>query len=322
MALVRIVKNWDFPDLLRQTPHELGEWEGITFTLDPVEECDYLIFLNNQMEEAIRAKCPVENVWAIMQEPYMKGHTDWMAEKHDHFAKVFTHSPPSHDPKYIPSHPALPWHVNKTYDQLLSMPIPDKTRPISWVVGNANDLPGHFKRLSFLRCIQQDKSIDIDLFGRAVVPIEDKWDGLAPYKYSLAIENTSTADYWTEKIADCFLSWTVPIYFGCNNIADYFPPESYIIIDINNRQKALEKVKKMIAEDQWEKRLPALQEARNLVLNRYQLFPFLAELIKAAPATTEEKTRVTIPPYKKSLKASLYGLRYKIVKKINTFSFN
>ena len=52
------------------------------------------------------------------------------------------------------------------------------------------NIPGHIKRRSFLQFIQNNASIDIDLFGRAVRAIEDKWDGLAPYKYSLAIENS------------------------------------------------------------------------------------------------------------------------------------
>ncbi len=320
MTLVRIVKNWGFPDLLRQTPGQQGEWEGITFTLEPVKECDYLVFLNNQMEQTVSATCPRENVWAIMQEPYMKGHSDWMAERHEYFSKVFTHTPPSNKKKYVPSHPALPWHVNKTYDELLSMSVPEKKRTASWIVGNANDLPGHLKRLTFLKNIQHDSSLSIDLYGRAIIPIEDKWDGLAPYKYSLAVENTSTDDYWTEKIADCFLSWTVPIYYGCNNIENYFPKDSFIWIDINNPKEAIRKIKKIITKDTWEKRLPALQEARNLVLNRYQLFPFLTEIIRSEPTTVpKEKTRIVIPPYKKSFKASLYGLRHKMMKKINNF---
>jgi len=129
-------------------------------------------------------------------------------------------------------------------------------------VGNAGDLPGHRKRWAFLEHIQQNGSLDIDLFGRAVQFIEDKWDGLAPYKYSLAIENSSSPDYWTEKIADCFLSWSVPIYYGCTNLEDYFPSDSFIRISIDPPAKGLESVKTILERDNWEKRIPALKEAR------------------------------------------------------------
>ncbi|MCX7887719.1 MAG: hypothetical protein N3B01_10785, partial [Verrucomicrobiae bacterium] len=67
--LVRIAKDWDLPDLFRQTPGGKGIWENIQFTTDPVEECDALIVLNNRLKQAIRTSCPDGRVWAIMQEP-------------------------------------------------------------------------------------------------------------------------------------------------------------------------------------------------------------------------------------------------------------
>jgi hypothetical protein len=181
-------------------------------------------------------------------------------------------------------------------------------------VGNAGDLPGHRKRWAFLEYIQQDGSLDIDLFGRAVQFIEDKWDGLAPYKYSLAIENSSSPDYWTEKIADCFLSWSVPIYYGCTNLADYFPKGSFIRINIDSPREAFESVKTILERDNWEKRLPALKEARNRVLHRYQLFPHLSRLIEVEPEKDLKSVDVVISAYRRSKKASLYHLQYKILK--------
>ena len=204
--------------------------------------------------------------------------------------------------------------MNKTFDQLVALEMPSKPKTLSWVVGNARDLPGHGKRLAFLAYIQRKGSLDIDLFGRAVQFIEDKWDGLAPYKYSLAIENSSSPDYWTEKIADCFLSWSVPIYYGCTNLEDYFPSGSFIRIPIDSPGEAFESVKTIIKRDNWEKRLPALKEARDLVLHRYQLFPHLSRLVQAQPQRDLKPAEVVLSAYRRSKKASLYHLKYKIVK--------
>ena len=315
MTLVRILKDWDWPDLLRQTPGFKGEWDGIQFTLDPAEECDYLIMLNNRMKEDFTVKCPPKNIWALMQEPYLRGHNDWMVERHEKFYKVFTHHLPSKDPKYVVSHPAIPWHVNKTFDQLSSSKVPEKLKTISWIVGDATDLPGHIKRLSFLRFLQGEDTLDIDLFGRAVQYIENKWDGLAPYRYSLAIENSSSNDYWTEKLADCFLAWSIPFYYGCTNLEDYFPEESFIRIDINDHKKALEKIKAITEADDWNKRIPAIKEARNLVLYEYQLFPHLVKLIHRNPEPSASKEIITISAYKKSASAVFYRFFYKIRKR-------
>ncbi len=317
MITVGIAKDWDWPDLLRQTPGGKGVWDGIRFILQPEPTCDYLVVLNNKMKVETRAQCPPENVWCLMQEPYMKGHTDWLVERLEPYSRVLTHHPLPDQPKFTVSHPAIPWHVNKTFDELSALEMPRKPKALSWVVGNARDLPGHRKRLALLEYIQQNGSLKIDLFGRAVQFIEDKWDGLAPYKYSLAIENSSSPDYWTEKIADCFLSWSVPIYYGCTNLEDYFPPASFIRIDIGSPEKAFESVKTAIDRDNWEKRLPALTEARNRVLNRYQLFPHLSRLLAAQPQKDLKRPQIVLPAYRRSKKASLNHFIYKISKMMN-----
>lgn len=40
--------------------------------------------------------------------------------------------------------------------------------------------------------------------------------------FHIAIENTSINNYFSEKLLDCFRTYTIPIYYGCPNIADYF----------------------------------------------------------------------------------------------------
>ncbi|MDD5775814.1 MAG: glycosyltransferase family 10 [Candidatus Omnitrophica bacterium] len=314
MTLVRIVKDWDWPDLLRQTPGQKGVWNGIRFTLEEREECDYLVMLNNRMKTRTKVTCPPQNIWVLMQEPYEKGFSDWMVEGHDRFSKVLTHHIPADDPKYVTSHPAIPWHVNRTFDQLTSCPVPGKVKSLSWVIGDAMDLPGHLRRWSFLEAIRR-VSLPIDVFGKKIHYLEDKWDGLAPYRYALAIENNSGPDMWTEKLADCFLTWTLPFYYGCTNLEDYFPEESFVRIDITQPEAGLEKIRAVMAEDVWEKRLPALEEARNLVLHRYQIFPHLAKLISAFPEGSAEKMNVTIPPYRRSAEALWRRTGYKLKKK-------
>lgn len=59
--------------------------------------------------------------------------------------------------------------------------------------------------------------------------------------FHIAIESTSIHNYFSEKLLDCFQSRTVPIYYGCCNIADYFNPKGILqaysledIISISN----------------------------------------------------------------------------------------
>ncbi|MEL6845619.1 MAG: glycosyltransferase family 10, partial [Bacteroidota bacterium] len=131
-----------------------------------------------------------------------------------------------------------------------------------------------------------------ELYGRGFRQIDDKFDAIYPFKYSLAIENYACPDYWTEKIADCLLSWTMPVYYGCTNILDYFPKEAMLLIDPAKPAAAMEQIQAAIDEDRWGKSLDAIAEARDLILNKYQLYPNLAAKIKAlnpAPDLPKEK---------------------------------
>ena len=125
--LVRIIKNWSAPDLMRQTPKNSGSWEGIRFTCDPVKECDVVIVLN-RVPDTESVICSQDNVWALMQEPYIPGVFEWMVEGHDQYKHVFTHCIKGKFKrnKYIQCQPALPCHVNKSYDELRKAKIPEK----------------------------------------------------------------------------------------------------------------------------------------------------------------------------------------------------
>ena len=52
--------------------------------------------------------------------------------------------------------------------------------------------------------------------------------------FSIAIENTKEENYFSEKIIDCLQSKTIPVYFGCPNIGDYFNTEGMILVENEN----------------------------------------------------------------------------------------
>jgi hypothetical protein len=115
-----------------------------------------------------------------------------------------------------------------------------------------------------------------DLFGRGVRELQRKWDGLADYRHSVAIENCAHPDYWTEKIADSFLAGTVPFYYGCPNIMDFFPAEALVWIDLANPDKAIDTMNRTLRAQDYERRLSALEKAKQLVLNEYNMFNMIA----------------------------------------------
>jgi len=275
MITVRIIKNWNFPDLMQQTPGNQGLWGNIQFTEDEVDECDYLIVLNKSNKN-IGVKCYSENIWAIIQEPPVKGFKKLHKGK-KYFHRVYTSNNKLKDSKYIHSYPALPWHVNKSYDELKRMKCPQKDKVISCISSNKAYLKGHQRRLYFIDKIKN--KIEFDLFGKGIRELKEKWDGLETYKYSIAIENFSNKFYWSEKISDCFLAWTMPVYYGCTNINEYFPDEAIINIDINNPKESIEIIKEAVSNNLWKKNYDAITYARELTLEKYNFFSFVTKEI-------------------------------------------
>ncbi|MEM7533909.1 MAG: hypothetical protein AAF639_17115 [Chloroflexota bacterium] len=317
MTLVRVIKDWDWPDIARQTPNHSGVWDGITFTTDAVEECDYVIVLNNTLETTT-VTCPPEHIWSMIQEPPTEFRKAWHVNP-PYAARMLTTDLDLIGPLYMQSQAALPWHVNQDYDFLSTLTPPEKPHQLSWITSRLRYFQGHRARMDFLDGIQG--KLDIDLIATyeyylrqagatresiaahqatlGFVCVEDKWSGLAPYRYSIAVENYSNPLYWSEKLIDCYLAWCMPIYYGCTRLADYFPIESFIQIDIHQPDEAIGIIEEAIANHAWQCNQEAIAHARELILNRYQFFPFMARQIHHFETTYgafSKKKLVTIEP--------------------------
>ena len=182
--------------------------------------------------------------------------------------------------------------VERSVDQLLAMSEVPKSKSLSWVTSNKSDLDGHRKRLNFLDGLKRE--VPFDLFGNGFQRLADKWDGVAPYRYSIAFENTIAPLYFTEKLMDCFVCHTLPLYYGAPDILQHFPAKSMILIDPDD-PAIFERIKENIASDLWRERLPYLLEAKELVLKKYNSFNRLAAFLNEAarePASAAMKIKL------------------------------
>ena len=84
-------------------------------------------------------------------------------------------------------------------------------------------------------------NMGFDVFGgvhgtqRTIIDQQNPWntkiDGLKDYMFSIVMENSSYDDYWTEKITDCFVAGTIPVYWGSPNIGKHFNIDGIIVFD-------------------------------------------------------------------------------------------
>jgi hypothetical protein len=262
------------PIFLRQSPANDGVWEDVRFLINAPEPTDYCVVLNG-VQQPLKVNCRRENIWLLMQEPP----TDVWKLVHrgnEDYGRIFTQDTDLAGSPYVWAQPAINWRVNRSYAELANLQPCPKSRQVSAVISDKFILPGQRARLAFLE--QMKDCMALDHYGMGFHEIFEKWEALAPYRYSFAAENYRNSFYWTEKIADCFLAWTMPIYCGCTRISSYFPAEAMISIDMD-APHAIDKIREAIADDAWGKNREAIEHARNLVLQRYQLLPFIANQI-------------------------------------------
>ncbi len=274
--LVKICRYYKYPDIKRQTPNMSFTWGDIEFTEADVDECDFLVILDYPKHD-FKVKVNKNNILHICLEPANE------ISKYRQYANkqvALIYNQIRNRGKFVKSHPVLPWHLDKTYDYFKKLKPSDlqKENKIAWVTSNQRTSIQHNKRMDFL-----DSIIDLpfmDICGRGIKAVESKWDVMKTAKYAIAYENFKNPYNWTEKISDCFLSYTIPLYFGCERIEDYFPKEA--VIQIDPTDKHIKKfLRETVTSKNYKHRIEALVEARNLFLDRYQLFPFLANQIQA-----------------------------------------
>lgn len=202
------------------------------------------------------------------------------------FSEQFEHVLTSQDKKSLPhsnrhySHTGNLWFNGHSFDEIQKINFKNKTKYISTVCSSKQQKHTlHKARFEFTQSLKKQLP-NLEIFGHGVHAIQHKYEALDPYRFHLAIENHIAPHHWTEKLSDPFLSGALPIYYGCTNISDYFPPDSYLAIDIKHPDEALQKIQELIsAPREYNKRLDALKEAQQLVLNEYNLIAMLDRII-------------------------------------------
>lgn len=281
----------DFP-LIKQTPGGSGEWRGYKFYInETIASCDYWVVFNSLLDRQEQANCPQSNTILITAEPIsVGGYNPGFVRQ---FAKVITCQKEIKHPDVTYYLQSQPWHIgleqnyyhqnsaNKSYDELQALNSVPKTKELSLITSDKQFSAGHRERYKFALAIKKYFGERVDLCGRGVNDFNDKWAVLAPYKYSLAIENSAYDDYITEKLYDCYLAHTFPIYYGAPNVTKYFSPDSLAIIDINDLPGSILKIEKILNDpNYYQKHLPSILQAKDQCLTDYNLFGLIVNFIE------------------------------------------
>jgi len=328
---IKLSTNFGTWPIARQTPHSSGIWDDCQFFIDDdTTECDWWVVYDGLINPQT-AVCDPSHTILITGEP--ASIKTYSKEFLSQFHTVITSQRNLSHSNIVHKQQALPWMVGmtylgnkswskdftKNYDELKSISLPlTKTKELSVIISNKAFTQGHRERLEFIHKLKEHFGNRIDIFGRGMQEVPDKWNAIAPYKYHIVLENSSYPDYWTEKLSDAFLADSYPIYYGCPNIHDYFDKNSLTTIDIHKPDEAITLIEKVLSENYFETHHAEIAQARDLVLDQYQLFPMICHTIHDMNLNKpENKTSITIVPEKPKTVSSKDMLK-KIVKKLTT----
>lgn len=128
-----------------------------------------------------------------------------------------------------------------------------KTKMVSTIVSQKRQTIGHRFRHQIVESLRQY----MDVYGRTYNPIPSVSFGLKDYRFSVTVENSFYDYYFSEKILNCFYMGTIPIYWGCPSIGNFFDLDGVITF---NHLGELHDILRGLTPQEYEKRLPAVHK--------------------------------------------------------------
>lgn len=274
--------------LSKMTPNRSGKWKNMEATAD-INKADVIVVIDYTSQELPKGKPVI----------YIGGHPT-VCPGHQSFK----------DKECIASFNSdtelgfIEWWLKDDYDTLSAMKSPEKTKDLSCILSNQRTYDYHRKRIEFMTEFCNQYPGKVDIYGR-IKPQKGEesllkhfkgelgeniafshWYGkkaaLAPYRYSLEFDMGSSPDmgvcrhYFSERLVDSLLMWCMPFYYGGINTGDYIPG----VIPIDPFMDSPEYILNIVNSNEREHNIDKIAEARNLLLNRWQIWPRIYNVIK------------------------------------------
>ena len=165
-------------------------------------------------------------IWLLESKQIIQGVYDWILANYDFVASrvdgIF-----SPDKELCEKYPKFQYALSNASPWIVDRQIFEKTQLVSMISSNKSMVPGHRKRLELVNKFRNQ----VHLYGRGFRDLDAKEDGLRDYMFSIAVENAVYDTYFTEKLTDCFATGTIPVFYGCKGVTEYFNEDGIIFLD-------------------------------------------------------------------------------------------
>lgn len=207
----------------------------------------------------------------------------------------------------VVGNPCLNWHFGVSRSdsgyvskfsklaELCHLPIPEKTGLISVVCSNKTATEAQRARLALVSLLKDRLGDALHVYGRGFNPVDDKMTAIAPYKYHVVLENNLLPYFWTEKLSDAWLGWSLPLYLGAPNLAAACPAAGFVPLPAGAPEACVELVAQAVASQLWEARQAELAQCRAWMLETTNVFATTARMLEAAPEYRRKQPVLVTP---------------------------
>ncbi|MFM9151546.1 MAG: hypothetical protein ACKOPU_04640 [Candidatus Planktophila sp.] len=188
------------------------EWEGIT------------LFTNRQLEQVKSVKTTIKVAWMIEARAILPQSYSDLDRLENEFDYVLTYYEdllqrnPQKYKRFIMGCCRIPEEERKIYA---------KTKILSHLVTRQYSTEAHRFRHTLADFLTQT-SFPVTIFGPNHTPYPTKLDAHKEFMFSIIIMNSSENFFITEWVIDCFLCGTIPIFYGCPAIGNFFNPNGIL----------------------------------------------------------------------------------------------
>jgi hypothetical protein len=137
----------------------------------------------------------------------------------------------------------------------------------SFIRSSKKFLPGHKLRYEIDSILNEKR--EYELYFPTSLGHDDKKLLFLDSMFHICIENSQFDNYITEKIIDCFMSYTIPIYWGAPNVSDYFDKKGILTFQTKSD---LENILNNLSESLYQEMLPSITKNYQIAYDNYAFF--------------------------------------------------
>jgi len=273
-----LLELWRF-----QTPEERVIWKNLQ-GVNTTSEANYYIILE-RIPKQLKVQTDYSKVIYFQAEPSFihAPEEKTILPKKDKFFAHFD---------YKNFHQPTTWWSRIPFKKLENLPY-KKNKQLSCIMTTKTmkRIPGYAKRLNFLEKFIKKYGDYIEVYGRGTEnKTHSAYKGplnynkfcnagaFVDYRHTFICENCTEKGHFTERVNDCILNWSIPIYWGAPNIYDYYPKEALYTIDIE--KDSIDKLYEISQRAITQRNINALRKARQLILYKYNIWETIYQVIE------------------------------------------